>query len=429
MSRKFLPYRSEKKEKPTPDQVSKLSPILSENDIFTSLKVLRAKYPTTRSHRQSSNASILKTFDLISSPLHTDKSIFQKISCDRLAKGRTFHESKLMKLEMVHSEARVRLLETQQSAEEEESLQQFINSLRVLKDLKSELSLNYKISRSEVPYSEINLNGLAFSLQDILVSLENNEKLEVEALSVTMHSLNTSVRELIRVMKSKDIDRGAEVMELLWKAVVKLIDNACYSHSFSINILADKAQIEQKEIIEKSQKEIREITERFVLSSQKLIEENQKLQEKIAKLRGKCEVYEEELNDRNQQLDSLFRVENRNNDLKSMNKLLGGMDKFISDTEREQIIQVSALGSIANIMELIKKAGDRHKVSKIIQTEPLDFSDVNYYSKYEDYVSVFGTTFGEIGSSDSINNFVTLIKRDLSPMKSTRFSIKRKTKT
>jgi phage-related tail protein len=111
----------------------------------------------------------------------------------------------------------------------------------------------------------------------------------------------------------------------------------------------------------------------------------------------------------------------------NMKKLLDGFDSLIEDTEKEKVRQLIVLQSVASLIDSAEDFSAKPKrEDKVVQTEPFSLEMINCESSYDEYLKTFGTSFGDIGSIDSINAFVSLIKRDLEPKTGKRTSLKKK---
>jgi hypothetical protein len=66
-------------------------------------------------------------------------------------------------------------------------------------------------------------------------------------------------------------------------------------------------------------------------------------------------------------------------------------------------------------------------MSQLQQTDPFSFEAVSVSSTYDEFFKAFGSTFGEKGSNESVNAFISLIYRDLYSKKELRRGFKRRT--
>ena len=129
-------------------KVPALSPT-ADKDIFISLKNLRSKYPksTNALIKVKSESELLNSFD-VSSPL-LNHQIHQELISDRLSKGRVQQGSKFSKLETILSDSKAKELDSVNYELEEASLQAYLSNIRILKELKNDLFLNFQVSRSK----------------------------------------------------------------------------------------------------------------------------------------------------------------------------------------------------------------------------------------------------------------------------------------
>ncbi|OMJ76195.1 hypothetical protein SteCoe_24490 [Stentor coeruleus] len=376
-----------------------------------------------------SDCALVRSFELFSPKNRVDKKALQDLASERLSRGATTRNVRVPLYEEIFAGSKARDYELNLTQEEDNEITELIENLSVLKDIKAELQLNYSICKKEELYNQVNLNGLFFVLKDKLKAYSIDARMDFNWLSQELVSLNPYIRELIRAQKSRGLEQGADLLELFWRVLVKLLDNACYSHFLMSKILADKVQTESRAVFTDKQKEITKLKEQYESHINKISTENNTLKEKLSGVKNDYETIKHELIKKTNYIKELFKYDNRDKDMENLKKLLGGVDKFIVDTEREQARQMMALQTVAKFIDAAKEAYVQPKYGSVsTQTDPFSIDVINCNSKYEDYLSTFGTTFGEIGSCESINAFVSLIKRDLEPKSSKRTAMKRKTK-
>ncbi|OMJ92426.1 hypothetical protein SteCoe_4763 [Stentor coeruleus] len=372
---------------------------------------------------------VTSSLDLHSTRNRVDYKTLQDIASEKLSRGASTKTIRCVTHENTFAGPRSCEFENPETEEDQKQVTELIENLLVLKDMKEQLLLNYSICKKELPYNQINLSGLFFVLKDKLKMLSSDARIDFNGLSQELVALNPIVRELIRAQKSKGLVQGADLLELIWRMLVKLLDNACYSHFLTSKMLADKVQTESRAIFTEKQNEIAQIKDLHALSIEKVIAENSQLKDRLALIKNDFEATKQELVKKNDYLKDLFKFDNREKDMENLKKLIGGVDKFIFDTEREQARRIIALKNVASVIKAAKKAYKKPKIASVsIQTDPFNLDVININTKYEDYIRTFGTTFGNIGSFESINAFVSLVKKDLEPKSVKRSMVKRKTK-
>lgn len=378
---------------------------------------------TTSGHGATSSLELHSTRNRI------DHKTIQDIASEQLSRGASTKNLRHVPYENTFAGPRSCEFEDLETEEDQKQVTELIENLAVLKDMKEQLLLNYSICKKEPPYSQINLNGLFFILKDKLKVLSSDARIDFNTLSQEIIALNPVVRELIRAQKSKGLVKGADLLELSWRVLVKLLDNACYSHFLTSKMLADKVQTESRAVFTEKQNEIAQIKDLHTLNIGKILAENSQLKDSLALMKNDLEATKQELVKKNDYLKDLFKFDNRDKDMENLKKLMGGVDKFIFDTEREQAKRIIALKTVANVIKAAKKAYKKPKIASVcVQTDPFSLDIINSNTKYEDYIKTFGTTFGNIGSFESINAFISLVKKDLEPKSVKRSMFKRKTK-
>ena len=391
-------------------KVPALSPT-ADKDIFISLKNLRSKYPksTNALIKVKSESELLNSFD-VSSPL-LNHQIHQELISDRLSKGRVQQGSKFSKLETILSDSKAKELDSVNYELEEASLQAYLSNIRILKELKNDLFLNFQVSRSKKLWNHININGLVYTLQDKLILNSNEGPFDFSNFSKELSSLNEPIRELIRLFLSRDLNNGAELLELLWKLIIKLLDNAAYSHFFNLSLQTDKAQADSRSIFLKKEQEISLLKDNHNKILAKITQENKELKESLKDFKIKADILKNNLKEKNDEFNILYEHGNRLNDMKDLKKLLVGFDSFIMDTENEQRKQINTLQSIANLIDSTKSLAEGVKIScKATQTENKELAEFSLWLKYSEFIKKFEKTFAGEGLDDYFIGFIAYLK-------------------
>ena len=213
MLHKFATKSKGRKKFISTERISNLSPTVSNQDILSSLRDLRSKYVKSIKNDRKNNISI-NTISLIHSHTNIEKTILQEQASDRLSKGRKHQDFALSDFEKTNSKISVKKLDENIKLLEDSDMTAFLSKIKVFKDLKNEIALNYQVAKTETCYNDINLTGLFFSLQDMLDLLSKNIETDFKTLSNNLLFLNNPIRELIRLFKAYRIDKGADLLDL-----------------------------------------------------------------------------------------------------------------------------------------------------------------------------------------------------------------------
>lgn len=413
----------------TLERFTGISPILPSTDILHSFKKAKAKYEISARIRTKPNSYYLKDLEKFEKS-QVDKTAMQQITSERLWKGKILKDPKIPKIADLESESKIKFFNDTLNQDEENRVNFFLNTLTAFKKMKDLLLMNFKISKIDETGNGSSVDGLLLELKDLAENVDRFGKVEYEELLKYFLILNTYFREIIRILKGKKEHKAAETTEILWRVIVKLVDSAVWTHFLYAGEFSDMIQGQTRDLFKEKTQELSKIQSHFENEVKTLVNENQRLKEALENTKVELENVRIALIQKKNELKELIRFENRDKDLENLKKLLSSFDSFIEDTEKEKVRQMIVLKSVAN---LINSAEDlttpAEKVNVKLQTDPYNFEIINYGSSYEDYLSVFGTSFGEVGSKESINAFVSLIKRDLEPKNTKRSSIKRRIKT
>lgn len=408
------------------ERFSGISPILAGPDIISSFRSVKAKYSKSVRIITKPNRYYQKDLDKIDR-LQIDKKAMQDIVSERLWKGRVVNEPKIPKVADIESETKVNAFADSKLLEEETNVNYFLNKLTVFSKIRDLLLMNFRISKLKDFSIASNVEGVLIELKEELEKLDKNLKIDEHEILSHFTSLNSYIRQLIRILKYHQDDSAAEVLEILWRFIIKLFDNALYTHFILTSEFTEIIHKQNRDIFEEKTQEIQKIQQSFNSQIKTLSEENFKLKETILKISEELETSKSDLLSKKNEFKNLIKSENRVKDLINMQKLLSGFDSLIEDTEKERVRQIMVLQSVASLIDSAEEMNSKKEnFEKEAQTEPFNLDIINCESSYEDYIKTFGSSFGEIGSMDSINAFVSLIKRDLEPKSIKRNSIKKK---
>ena len=413
----------------TLEHFSSISPIYQSADLLQSFQKAKTKFQNSARIRTKPNSYYLKDLEKFDKS-HVDKTAMQQITSERLWKGKIFKEPKIPKIADLESESKIKIFKDSLLQEQEGKILFFLNNLTAFKQMKNMLMMNFKIAKSEEIGAGSSVDGLLLELKDLMDKVDKCGRIEYEEILKYFIELNMYFREIIRILKGKKEHKAAETTEILWRVLIKLVDSAVYTHFLYAGEFSDMIQGQTRDIFKEKSQELDMIKLQFTEEIKKIKDENEKLKENLNCTKLELESVRAALIHKKNEMKELIKFENRDKDFENLKKLLSGFDSFIEDTEKEKVRQIIVLRSVASLIHSAENlATPPDKTDAKTQTDPFSLEVINIGSTYEEYLSVFGTSFGEIGSIESINAFVSLIKRDLEPKGAKRSGIKKKIKT
>jgi hypothetical protein len=259
-------------------------------------------------------------------------------------------------------------------------------------------------------------------------SLNKLKTVSIDTVIGNISENNKLIREVIRCFKSCGRQDAADLLYFVWMGLVKAVDLACFSHFQVCGLWADWSERNSRSLFQDNKNQITELTRNFTKEVKKLAEENKILTEKNKKLQNECNFLRNELQDKVEELRQLSKFDSRNKDMVHLKRLLDGLDLLILDTEREQAKQIETLKSVANLIETAKDIGKKPVVISVgVQSDGI-LMEIEGNTGYEEFLRIFGNSFGESGSVSSINAYGALIRKNIDPKAERRGGIKRRTK-
>lgn len=249
-------------------------------------------------------------------------------------------------------------------------------SLQVFTELRFDLDFNYDLSREAVCEAGEVPSGLLVTLQerakdtteqlqDQLVELYTRDTVAGLLKDYTQH-----IRTLIRCLKGRNMSSESNLLEMVWKLVVKLFDSALIVHDLQLQQTLEVAKYRVREEVERRRRELEALALQIELEEQNHKNQITRLNDQIKALLGAKQSLEEHLEERQIAINKLQSVTTREESVREMSQFYVKMDRYLVEAETEQEKQLSALQDISIVMEEVRKLDQKQPcASNEMQTE------------------------------------------------------------
>ena len=252
---------------------------------------------------------------------------------------------------------------------------EFLDSIRMLYPLRFDLELNYEVVRSETKPAQHTMLGDYFSLQEKIESLLKTDADSMKNISVSdflkiFSEYNRIVRHILLGLKIKDQNNEATLLEMLWRIIVKLFDNALILHEQSIFDLNEMMRIKTKNTIKEYSEKMKTAQNNFLVLKKEYEEKIEKIEEQARVLQSNLSIKEKMLAEKDEKLSNLLEISNRDKSCIEMTRILKKLNTYISETEDQQYKQVAALSGISHVMSMAENFDEKEEVfTKETQTD------------------------------------------------------------
>jgi hypothetical protein len=293
--------------------------------------------------RKISLIASVKKIDSVTPTVKKSKSILQSSSVSRLYNNeyhKSFHPSQTRKTLAIINPS------NPPSYSDREDFDHFRNSLIQCKSLQADLELNHDTCKNFQGSSSL-CPGLYLQIEDELKkhSTVSHFKVNPSYLLQSLLTLTQLLRELLRALKSKKCDDEAEVLEVLWRANVKVFDAALVAHEARTVQVLDQMRENTRTTLER----IRAETEKALVDSERQREKIQnRLEEcqiKFKSLRKEYRVLEEKLNQKEGIMQELAEID-KFDILKNTKKTLDDLTETLTRVTDERKFQVKLVSKL-----------------------------------------------------------------------------------
>jgi hypothetical protein len=299
------------------------------------------------------------------SPLkeHSSAAVAQEQVSERLRRGgRQFTVESinpLFRLAEIESSSQKRQLIEDLLLKESQECKMYIDSLKNFQNLRFDFELNFELVRGNdfVNCKESPKLGTYYWLEKemnkvIDGSLSEVFSLNKDNISLFLQQYTQCLRDILRSIKALNGKNEAVLLDMLWKLVIKLFDNALSLHSYYIDLAAETS----RESLRKAKREYDRMKEEIMRKSDQIIRKKDEhiklLEKKIQDLKSTQTYLEHEVIDRDVRLAELTEMGSRNEAVGNFEKLIKKLHKFIGDSENGHEKNISTLKNLADVIHL-----------------------------------------------------------------------------
>jgi hypothetical protein len=349
---------------------------------LTKIAVNAAKIGSSRHYRPCTSPypeNILAAVKMIEKPVHKpNKSnidqYYQEKSNDRLYRGARMllgkGKSEVPDGETIEKSGEVMFTETASI-----EFHEFLDSIRMLYQLRFDLELNYDIVRGDAVVNQHTMLGDYFSLEEKLTELlqtgaDSMKTINSAEILKVIQEYNRIVRHILMSLKLKTQNNEATLVEMLWRIVIKLFDNALILHEQSLFDLTEMAKTKTKNTIKEYKEKMSFQLNEFQVTKDDLEKKIDRLQEQVKNLQFAIADKDKYIHDRDKRMNELLEATNRDKSCLEMTRILKKLNNYISETEDQQHKQAAALSGISHVMSLAEKFDGKPETDvKETQTE------------------------------------------------------------
>lgn len=224
----------------------------------------------------------------------------------------------------------------------------FLHSMKKCQTLERELQMNYDVSKTSRAFADISL-GLYFQIDEELKRLNNASMKDFNSLMLleSLGKYTTFIREILRILRYKNLDDEATALEYLWRVNIKLIDTALIAHESQAGTALDRLRENSRFVIEKYREEMNVLKEKHEQTEKNLKEKVEMLQQKYKVSIQESRLLEEKLNQKEGILQELNEID-RFEVLRDTSKTLFNLSVLLEEVTEEKSLQVQLMNDITS---------------------------------------------------------------------------------
>lgn len=169
----------------------------------------------------------------------------------------------------------------------------------------------------------------------------------VESLGERVVDLTKNIRKILHNTMNTDV---AIAIEMIWKANVFLMDNMFSYHQYVIDRMAELTKSRARDMINKDRAKAQVKLDSLQQTIQTLEGKIEAFEKQVKGLKDERKLLEVKLAEKSEYITHLTEIDYRNESVDRMYSLIGQLDKFLQDTEREKDKQCMTLGNISEMM-------------------------------------------------------------------------------
>jgi len=238
----------------------------------------------------------------------------------------------------------------------------YLEGLKFLRNCEVELEKNYQLVKSkDLPLEGTSLGlGLLFELQSELDALDQTKysqllKLKKEQVTEMLKGRTETMREILKVLRSKGCFDEAVVLELLWRTVIKTFDSCLKIHDHCINDAVEMIKYKLRDSVDSHRKEIDELSFQFKAYESEFQEKVRALETEIKALTEQNKELKQTVIEKDIKIAEYFEVDSKVETIKSMSNMLKELNKIVEETTTEHQIQSNAIAHFYVMMKVAKQ--------------------------------------------------------------------------
>lgn len=261
------------------------------------------------------------------------------------------------------------------TSEEKAEFEEFLDSIQLLYPLRFDLELNFELVRGEVTSLQHTMAGDYYSLKEKIEGLLKEQEETMKAITSSeivklFQEHNRIVRHVLLGLKLKGDGNEATIVEMLWRIIVKLFDNALVVHERGINEMAEMAKIKSRNILKEYSEKLKFLGEANESTKEDYEKRIEKYQEQIKLLQVTLQAKEKAIALKDEKMADLLEIGNRDKSCIEMSRVLKKLNTYIGETEDQQYKQVAALSDIEYVMKMAETFDSKQEcASKLTQTD------------------------------------------------------------
>lgn len=293
---------------------------------------------------KSTEIKVPKKVSLISSSKKLDsvtptgknlKSTKQSSSVSRLYAGEQYRSSKP-------------LLTSQKTFDypHQADFTKYLNSLQKAKILSPDLELNYDVSQYYEGNHQLSL-GLCLQLDDELQKHTNSNLRSINPsyLLESIRKLTELLRDILRSLKSKSCNDEVEVLELLWRTNVKLVDTALVAHEAQTVYSVDRMRENTRITLEKIREENEKVLNKSLREKDRFMQMLEESESKLKAVKKEYRVLEEKFNQKEGMMQELAEID-KFDILKNTKKILDDLTETLTKVTDERKFQLKVVSKL-----------------------------------------------------------------------------------
>lgn len=239
---------------------------------------------------------------------------------------------------------------------DKEDFTKFVSGLKKCKIIESELEMNFEASRLEKIASQISI-GLYYQIEEELkkVSQLNMISVNTEVVLNSFSKFTCFLREVIRILRFKNMDNEAITLEFLWRGTIKLVDTALVAQEIHTQGILDNLRENTKNIVKKYDDKIEKLEKNRQKVEKNLEEKMQGLRERVVLYKIEKKLLQGKIDQKDRILSELNNID-KIEVLKNTSKTLNSLTELLEEMTQEKLNQCQIYSDFNDLSgKIVKK--------------------------------------------------------------------------